>query len=214
MRFGNRLGHRMSLLFERGHVSRVAAVATVQIELVERARSGDHDAFSILVRASVPRLLGAATLILRDRDRAQDAVQDALVLAWRHIRALRDPEAWDAWLYRLTVRACYRLANTAKRRAVVELHVVPDREPATETDMAAGLGERDLIGRELGQLPVEQRAVMVLHFYLDLPLTDVADILDIPVGTAKSRLHRGLESLRSAMAEERNELHLVRERPA
>jgi RNA polymerase sigma-70 factor (ECF subfamily) len=201
-------------LFERGHLSRVAAVATVQIELVERARSGDHDAFSILVRASVPRLLGAATLILRDRDRAQDAVQDALVLAWRHIRALRDPEAWDAWLYRLTVRACYRLANTVKRRAVVELQVVPDREPATETDMAAGLAERDLIGRELGQLPVDQRAVMVLHFYLDLPLTDVADILDIPVGTAKSRLHRGLESLRSAMAEERNELHLVRERPA
>lgn len=186
----------------------------MQIELVERARSGDHEAFSVLVRASVPRLLGAAKLILRDQDRAQDAVQEALVLAWRHIRALRDPEAWDAWLYRLTVRACYRLANTVKRRSVVELHVVLDREPSTENDMAARLAERDLIGRELGHLPVEQRAVMVLHFFLDLPLTDVADILDIPVGTAKSRLHRGLESLRSALAEERNELHLVRERPA
>ena len=186
----------------------------MQIELVERARSGDHDAFSVLVRASVPRLLGAATLILRDQDRAQDAVQEALVLAWRHIRALRDPEAWDAWLYRLTVRACYRLASTIKRRAVVELHVVPDREPASDTDMASGLAERDLIGRELGRLPVDQRAVMVLHFFLDLPLTDAADILDIPVGTAKSRLHRGLEALRSAMADERNELHLVRERPA
>lgn len=186
----------------------------MQIELVERARSGDHDAFSVLVRASVPRLLGAANLILRDQDRAQDAVQEALVLAWRHIRALRDPEAWDAWLYRLTVRACYRLASKVKRRSVVELHVVPDREPANEHDMAAGIAERDLIGRELGRLPVEQRAVMVLHFFLDQPLTDVADILDIPVGTAKSRLHRGLEALRSALAEERNELHLVRERPA
>jgi RNA polymerase sigma-70 factor (ECF subfamily) len=195
-------------------MSRVAAVATVQIELVERARSGDHDAFSVLVRASVPRLLGAATLILRDQDRAQDAVQEALMLAWRHIRALRDPEAWDAWLYRLTVRACYRLAKTVKRRSVVELHVVPDREPATEQDFATTLADRDLIGRELGRLPVDQRTVMVLHFHLDQPLTDVADILNIPVGTAKSRLHRGLETLRTAMAEERNELHLVRERPA
>ena len=186
----------------------------MQLELVERARSGDHDAFSVLVRASVPRLLGAATLILRDQDRAQDAVQEALVLAWRHVRALRDPEAWDAWLYRLTVRACYRLANTVKRRSVVELHVVPDREPASEHDFSAALADRDLIGRELGRLPVDQRAVMVLHFFLDLPLTDAADILDIPVGTAKSRLHRGLESLRTAMAADRHELHLVRERPA
>lgn len=186
----------------------------MQLELVERARSGDHDAFSVLVRASVPRLLGAATLILRDQDRAQDAVQEALVLAWRHVRALRDPEAWDAWLYRLTVRACYRLAKAVKRRSVVELHVVPDREPATEQDFSTTLADRDLIGRELGRLPVDQRTVMVLHFYLDLPLTDVADILNIPVGTAKSRLHRGLETLRTAMASERNELHLVRERPA
>ena len=140
----------------------------MQLELVERARSGDHDAFSVLVRASVPRLLGAATLILRDQDRAQDAVQEALVLAWRHVRALRDPEAWDAWLYRLTVRACYRLAKAVKRRSVVELHVVPDREPATEQDFASVLADRELIGRELGQLPVDQRTVMVLHFYLDL----------------------------------------------
>ena len=92
--------------------------------------------------------------------------------------------------------------------------MVPDREPASEHDFPAALAERDLIGRELGRLPVDQRAVMVLHFYLDLPLTDVADILDIPVGTAKSRLHRGLESLRTAMVADQNELHLVRERPA
>ena len=76
------------------------------------------------------------------------------------------------------------------------------------------MAERDRLGRELGRLPIDQRAVMVLHFYLDLPLTDVADILDIPVGTAKSRLHRGLATLRAAMAAERSELHLVRERQA
>ena len=103
----------------------------MQVELVERARSGDHEAFSELASASFGRLFGAAKLILRDQDRAQDAVQEALVLAWKHVRAIRDPEAWDAWLYRLTVRACYRLARSAKRRDVTELYVEPDREPAS-----------------------------------------------------------------------------------
>jgi RNA polymerase sigma-70 factor (ECF subfamily) len=185
-----------------------------QLELIERARIGDHEAFSILVRSSSPRLYGAAKLILRDPDRAQDAVQEALVLAWRHVRALRDPGAWDAWLYRLTVRACYRSARKHRRRDLVELHDVGDQERATDGDFPTQLAERDRLGREIGRLPVDQRTVLVLHFYLDLPLTDAADILDIPVGTAKSRIHRGLETLRSSMAAERSGLHLVVERPA
>lgn len=169
--------------------------------LVERARAGDHEAFSALARASFGRLFGAAKLILRDTDRAQDAAQEALVLAWKHVRAIRDPEAWDAWLYRLTVRACYRLAKSAKRRDVVELHVEPETEP-TGHDFTGPLVERERLGRELGRLPVDQRAVMVLHFYLDLPLTEAAAVLGIPVGTAKSRLHRGLETLRIALSED------------
>ena len=85
----------------------------MQRQLVHRAQAGDHDAFSVLVRGSYPRLFGVARLILRDLDRAQDAVQEALVLAWRDIRALRDADAWDAWLKRLTVRACYKSARKA-----------------------------------------------------------------------------------------------------
>ena len=91
----------------------------MQRQLVQRAQAGDHEAYAVLVRAAVPRLLGAAKLILRSDDRAQDAVQEALVLAWKHVRALRDPDAWDAWLRRLTVRACYKLARQASRRAIV-----------------------------------------------------------------------------------------------
>lgn len=172
----------------------------MQRQLVERAQAGDHDAFSVLVRASFPRLRGVARLILRDPERAQDAVQEALVQAWRHVRALRDADAWDAWLYRLTVRACYRLARGAKRRDELELHVMPEHELAGSFDMSTSLAERDLLGRAIGLLPIDQRAVMVLHFYIDLPLTDAANVLDIPVGTAKSRLHRGLETLRAALA--------------
>ena len=195
-------------------MSRAEPVWTVQIELVERARNGDHDAFSVLVNGSTPRLYGAAKLILRDPDRAQDAVQEALVLAWRHIRALRDPQAWDAWLYRLTVRACHRSARTHHRRDVVELHVVSDREPASADDFPTATADRDLIAREVSLLPLDQRTVMVLHFYLDLPLTEAANILDIPVGTAKSRLHRGLSTLRAGLGRDSSDLYAVTERPA
>jgi RNA polymerase sigma-70 factor (ECF subfamily) len=184
----------------------------MQVGLVERARSGDHEAFSVLVRTSVPRLLGAATLILRDQDRAQDAVQEALVQAWRKVRALRDLEAWDAWLYRLTVNACYRSAKSARRRSVVELHVDLDHEPVTD-DISGSIADRDLMGRALGRLPVDQRAVMVLHFYLDLPLTEAADVLGIPIGTAKSRLHRGLETLRIALGGHAGTVLVAQERP-
>jgi RNA polymerase sigma-70 factor, ECF subfamily len=171
----------------------------MQQQLVERAQAGDHDAFSVLLRGSYPRLFGVARLILRDPDRAQDAVQEALVLAWRDIRALRDAGAWDAWLNRLTVRACYRWAGKVRRRDLVELHVTPDEQPDATTDFSDSVAERDRMGRELARLPIEQRAVLVFHFYLGLPLTELADVLDIPVGTAKSRLNRGLASMRTAL---------------
>lgn len=171
----------------------------MQRALVRQAQEGDHEAFAALVRPSFPRLYGVARLILRDSQRAEDAVQEALVLAWRHIRALRDADAWDAWLYRLTVRACYRSARSHKRRDVAELRVLADFDLAGPIDVAASVAERDRMSRELGRLPVDQRAVMVSHFYLGLPLTEVADVLGIPVGTVKSRFHRGLTTLRAAM---------------
>jgi RNA polymerase sigma-70 factor (ECF subfamily) len=171
-------------------------------EVVVRAISGDHDAFATLVKASIARQFAVARLILRDGDRAQDAVQDAVVSAWRDVRGLREPDAWDAWLYRLTVRACYRAARAERNRTRVELHLLPDPEPASPFDLSIAVAERDRLERRLGELPLDQRVVMVLHFYLDLPLTDAADILSIPVGTAKSRLHRGLEALRGSMSAE------------
>ena len=80
----------------------------MQRDLVEQAKGGDADAFTQLVRVAAPRLNGVANLILRDPDRAKDAVQEAFIAAWKDMRALRDPDAWDAWLRRLTVRTCYR----------------------------------------------------------------------------------------------------------
>src|SRR5262245_9699887 len=98
----------------------------MQHELVRRAMTGDHEAFTKLVDASIDRQYVLARAILRNRDRAQDAVQEALVSAWRDVRSLRDPGAWDAWLHRLTVWACYRVDRKDRRRTIVELRIVPD----------------------------------------------------------------------------------------
>ena len=174
----------------------------MQRELVERARSGDLEAFSDLARASITRLYAVATLILRDRDRAEDAVQDALVLAWQGIHALRDPDAWEAWLQRLTVRACYKHARKERRRISVELRQSPDLERPGDTDPSIALVDREYLADAIGRLPIDQRAVMVVHYYLDQPLSKAAEILDIPVGTAKSRLHHGLTALRRSMSDE------------
>ena len=188
--------------------------AAAKAELVERARAGDHAAFSILAKDALPRVYGAARLILRDQDRAEDAAQEALLLAWRHVAAIRDLDAWDSWLYRLTVRACYRLASGPAARRVAALDVRVER-PSGAPDFTREIVERDRILAALGALPVEQRAVIVLHFHLDLPLTQVAVVLDIPPGTAKSRLHRALEALRAALGEEPDEItSAMRERPA
>ena len=172
----------------------------MQRELVVRAKGGDHDAFTRLVDGSVDRLYTVANLILRDPDRAQDAVQEALVSAWQDLAVLREPDAWDAWLYRLTVWACYRHARRDRRRAVVELNAMPDAGVDHVADVALPLVERDRLERELGRLPVDQRAVIVTHFYLGFPLSETAEILGVPLGTTKSRLNRGLGALRDAFA--------------
>ncbi len=168
----------------------------MQRALVERARSGDLEAFTQLVEIAFPRLKGIAYLILRDADRAEDAVQDALVMAWQDLRALRDPDAWDAWLRRLLVRACYRLAKKDRRQRVAG---ESEPENARSPDAIAGVAEREWILDELGRIDLEKRSVIVLHYYLDLPMREVAEILDLPYGTAASRLHRGLELMRASM---------------
>src|SRR6186997_2154113 len=126
---------------------RVEPAASMQRALVIRAIDGDREAFTQLVDSSLDRQYAVASLILRDGDRAQDAVQEALVSAWRDLRSLRDPAAWDAWLYRLTVRACYRLARSDRRRRVLELHVSHDPDAPVVEDMTAVVVERDRLER-------------------------------------------------------------------
>jgi RNA polymerase sigma-70 factor (ECF subfamily) len=167
--------------------------------LVERARDGDHDAFSELARAAVVRLDRAARLILRDPELARDAVQDGLIRAWRDLPGLREPDRFDAWLHRLTVNACLDLARRRRRRPV-EVELSPMHHPAI-SDASASVARRDLVEDVLRALDPDGRAIIVLHYYLGMPLPEVAATLRIPTGTVKSRLHRALGQMRIAISD-------------
>lgn len=183
----------------------------MQAELVHRARRGDREAFGVLAGGAVDRLYALARHILRDADLAQDATQEALVRAWRDLPSLREVERFDAWLYRVTVRACSDIRK-ARRRSRVELTIVP-REPS-ELDRSAEIADRDELERGLRRLSDSQRTILVLTFYLGLTPGDVADALDIPVGTAKSRLHYAIEALRAALAADARSAGQAKERTA
>ena len=165
-----------------------------QRALVERARRGDHDAFAALVDPSLARLDAAARLVLRDPELARDAVQDALIRAWRDLPGLRDPDRFDAWLRRLTVNACLDLARSRRRRPI-EVEISPLDAP-TQPDPSGSLADRELVDRALARLDPGHRAVVALHYLLGMPLPDVAASLGIPLGTAKSRLHHALAAMR------------------
>lgn len=169
-----------------------------QRDLVDRAGRGDHDAFARLVDASIARLEAVARLILRDPELARDAVQDAYIRAWRDLPGLRDPERFDAWLHRLTVNASLDVVRRRRRRPV-EVDIEPISPPFVG-DESGHVADRDVLERGFRRLKPEMRAVLVLHYYVGMPASAVAETLEIPMGTAQSRLHRALSDLRAAIA--------------
>lgn len=168
-----------------------------QRALVERAREGDHDAFATLLDVRLARLDAAARLILRDPELARDAVQEGSIRAWRDLPGLRDPDRFDAWLHRLIVHACLDLVRRRKRR-VIEVELSPFDMP-TATDAAGSIADRDVLHEALARLDPGHRAVVALHYLLGMPLPDVATSLQIPLGTAKSRLHYALAAMRTSV---------------
>jgi RNA polymerase sigma factor (sigma-70 family) len=188
---------RLAILAERGQIGPAIAEGDMQRDLVERARKGDHDAFAELAATAISRLDGAAWLILRDADQAKDAVQNALVRAWRDLPTLRDPDRFDAWLHRILVRSCIEEARRLRRHRV-DIELTSLHAPSVESGESM-IVARDQLERGFLRLDPEMRAVIVLHHYLDLPMPAVAASLGIPLGTAKSRLHRALDLMRAAL---------------
>jgi RNA polymerase sigma-70 factor, ECF subfamily len=182
-----------------------------QQQLVVRAAAGDQDAFAALAASQIDRCYALAYRILRDPDRAQDASQQALLGAWRDLPRLRDPERFEAWLHRLVVHACYSESRGSRRwNARLRVVTVTDIHP----DPANSIADREALEDAFGRLSPEHRAVVVLHHHLGYPLTEIAETLGIPTGTARSRLHYAVRQLRAALDANVATAVATEERPA
>jgi len=166
-------------------------------DLVERARKGDRDAFAIPARSHADALFAIAQRILRDVGRAEDAVQQSLVIAWRELPRLRDPDRFEPWIRRLLVRTCYVEARKARQWSLTVVALPVDLHAADDTTIS--LADRDELERGFRRLPPEQRAILVLHHYLGLAPSEIASTLGIPPGTARSRLHNAHRAMRAAL---------------
>jgi RNA polymerase sigma-70 factor (ECF subfamily) len=164
--------------------------------LIARAADGDAGAFDDLIRPRLDRLYVTANRILRDGAAAEDAVQQAMVLAWRDLRALRDLDRLDAWLYRLLVRTCYRELRSRRRLAANVVQLGPRDVP----DATLAIHDRDALERAFRRLSADKRAVIVLHHVTGLSLPEIAGVLAVPEGTVRSRLHYGLQDLRRVLS--------------
>ncbi|MFL5669069.1 MAG: RNA polymerase sigma factor, partial [Chloroflexota bacterium] len=166
-------------------------------DLVRRAQGGDQEAFAEMVYAVADRFLAVSHRILSDIDLAEDATQQALLSVWQDLPQLRDLARFEAWSYRLLVRACYAEGRKSRRWAP-NLRLLSVDEPIA-VDGLSSVVDRDQLERAFRGLSLNHRTVVVLHHYLDLPLDRVADIVGVPVGTVGSRLHFATRQLRSAL---------------
>ena len=166
-------------------------------DIVERAMRGDREAFGVLTVHVSDRLYAIATRILRDSHLAEDALQGALIAAWRQLPNLRDPDRFEAWVRRLLVHACY--AEARRRRSwTATVRILPVDGPAGPDEIIS-VDDRDALDRAFRRLTLEQRAVFVLHHHVGLPLVEIAETLGVPAGTARSRLHYATRTLRLAI---------------
>jgi RNA polymerase sigma-70 factor (ECF subfamily) len=182
----------------------------VEPELVELAKQGDEEAFEALARQVGDRCMGIATWILRDADIAEDAVQSALVRAWRELRTLRDPARFEPWLHRILTNECY--AESRRRtRLAAHIRVLPVAGTVAPEGILT-VDDRDQLERAFRRLTLEQRAVLVFHHYVGLPMPEIAQRLGIPLATAKSRLRHATAALRGSL--EADDRSTVEERSA
>ena len=166
-------------------------------DLVVRAQRGDKGAFTLLAGAIADRFLAVARRILRDRDLAEDATQQALLAIWQDLPRLRDPDRFESWSYRVLVHACYA-EGRKERRWSPNLRILPLDETSADRSLESVV-DRDQLERGFRRLTIDQRTVVVLYHYLDKPLDEIARILGIPVGTAHSRLHHAMRGMRAAL---------------
>ena len=171
--------------------------------LADRARNGDLDAFEELMHARIDAIYRLSFAIVGDEADARDSTQETFIAAWRRIRGLRDPDRFDAWLQRIAVNSARMTLRSRGRRRVRE---IPSADVANVAGMSDGAkperSDSDALGAALDRLPVDQRTIVVLHHLEGHDLAGLAEILEIPIGTVKSRLHSARQALQAALAAE------------
>ena len=178
--------------------------------LVRRARSGDAAAFGALVDTRIDRCYRLAWSILSNDADAADATQDALVSAWRQLPRLRDPAVFDGWLNRIVANAALMARRHRLRLREVSVRAAnpgAEGQPEPPQDLHARtqmdeMAENDAIGRAFDRLRPQDRMILVLHHVEGRPVAEIARSLEIPVGTAKWRLHAARGALVKAMEAE------------
>ena len=169
-------------------------------DLVRRYLSGDRAAFAALVERHERRVYNLALRMTGREEDARDAAQDAFLTVLRKLSSFRGEAAFTTWLHRVTVNACYDLLRKRQRAPLLESGGdLPAPEPRPAPDPADDSSLSVDVQRALMQVPEDFRAVMILHDVQDLRQEEVAAILGVPVGTVKSRLHRGRVALARAM---------------
>jgi len=185
-------------------VSPEPQVDPTDADLLARHAAGDPDAFAVLVRRHRDRLWAVALRTSGDPEEAADALQDALLSAHRSAGSFRGDAAVTTWLHRIVVNACL---DRMRRRAARPTVPLPEHDHAHPVDPADPLGRRELaweIERALATLPADQRAALVLVDVEGYPVDEAATMLQIPVGTVKSRCARGRAKLVPLLAHLRN----------
>ena len=188
-------------------VTAAPSVIGVESGLVARAQQGDRAAFEALVVPRLGRMLRLTGSILANEADASDAVQDACLRAWRELPRLRDADRFEAWLWQIAVNACRSALRTRRRVRVREVAVdqmpagfeLPNRSQAFDESVSEG----DLVRRAFSRLDPDKRAILVLHHVEERSITDIAQLLAIPEGTAKWRLFSARRALDRALEVER-----------
>ena len=171
--------------------------------LADRARHGDLGAFEELMHARIDAIYRLSYAIVGDEADARDATQETFIAAWRRIRELRDPDRFDAWLQRIAVNSARMTLRARGRRRVREIPAGDVAALAAAADRAAlARSDADLLGAALDSIPTDQRTILVLHHLEGHGVAELAEILEIPVGTVKSRLHTARRALQDALAAE------------
>ncbi len=167
-------------------------------ELVLAARLGDEVAFARLIESEAPRTYRAVLAVVRSAEDAQEVMQDASIRAWRQLGGLRDAGSWPAWFRRIAVRQAVDRVGREKRRQVRELDLASIEDPHG-SDPTAAWARHATVMEALARLSNEDRAVLGLRYGADLAVPEVAATLGIPLGSAKSRLHRATSRLAAEM---------------